>query len=75
MRTEAFTRMQAINENGSDSEEGDEDEDLSDNFDSSDEDIELIDYENAITKDLWVPNDPKLYVIYDGRRFVNYNDE
>ena len=75
MRTEAFTRMQAINENGSDSEEGDTEEDLSDNFDSSDEDIELIDYENAITKDLWVPNDPKLYVIYDGRRFVNYNDE
>jgi len=48
---------------------------MSDNFDSSDEDIELIDYENEITKTLWLPNEPKLYVIYNGRKFVNYNDD
>lgn len=49
--------------------------DLSDSFESSDEDIELIDFENEITKNLWVPNEAKLYIIYNGKRFVNYNDE
>ena len=47
---------------------------MSDNIDSSDDDIELIDYENEITKALWLPNEPKLYVIYNGHKFINYND-
>ena len=28
---------------------------MSDNFESSDEDIELIDYDNEITRNLWMP--------------------
>ena len=50
-------------------------DELSDNLDSSDEDIEMVEYDNEITQGLWMPNEPKLYVIYDGRKFVNYNDE
>ena len=48
---------------------------MSDNFESSDEDIELIDYDNEITRNLWMPSEAKLYCIYDGRRFINYNED
>ena len=50
-----------------------EDED-SDDFSSSDEDIEMFDYDNEITQDLWLPSEPKLFVIYNGKRFVSYDD-
>ena len=50
-------------------------EDKSDQAASSDEEIELIDYDNEITKNLWLPNEPKLYVIYNGYKFINYNGE
>lgn len=56
-------------------EESSEDSNLSDNFESSDEDIEMVEYESEITKEMWIPNDPKLYVVYNGRKWVNYNDE
>ena len=51
----------------------DEDED-SDDISSSDEDIEMFDYDNEITQDLWLPSEPKLFVIYNGERFVSYDD-
>lgn len=57
------------------SEESENGEDkLADNFDSSEEDIELYDYENEITNKMWMPSEPKLYAIYNGHKFVNYKD-
>mmetsp|Transcript_25480 Transcript_25480/g.34037 ORF Transcript_25480/g.34037 Transcript_25480/m.34037 type:complete len:266 (+) Transcript_25480:3381-4178(+) len=59
-----------------DDEDSDEAEDgLSEDFGSSDEDIELFDFENEITSKFWLPAEPRLFCIYNGRRFVNYNDE
>lgn len=79
MRTEAFRRMQIADANERDeeaAEESDEsEEDLSEDFGSSDDDIELFDYENQVTSDYWLPNEARLFCIYNGRRFVNYNDE
>jgi len=48
---------------------------LSDEIDSSDEEIEFYEYENALTSKIWMPNEPKLYAIYNGQKFVNYKDE
>lgn len=35
----------------------------------------MFDYDNAITQNLWLPNEPKLFVIYNGKKYVNYDDE
>jgi len=56
-------------------EDSDAEESLSDNIESSDEDVEMIDYENDITRQHLLPTEGKLYVIHSGRRFVNFNDE
>ncbi len=50
-------------------------EDLSEDLDSDEEELQFVEYENHITKQVWLPNEAKLYVIHNGRRFVNYNDE
>ena len=35
----------------------------------------MIDHENSITSDVWLPSEPKLFVIYNGKKFVDYDDE
>ena len=50
-------------------------EDLSEDLDSDEEQLQFVEYENHITKQVWLPNEAKLYVIHNGRHFVNYNDE
>ena len=47
---------------------------MSEDLDSSDEEIELIDYQNELTENLCLPEEPKLWVIYDGKKFVKYDD-
>ena len=81
MRTEVFNKMRAVDNALDESDDMEESEDsqaeanLSENFSSSDEDIEMFDYDNDITQGIWLPNEPKLYVIYDGKKFVSYDDE
>jgi len=77
-RTRRFTDLNHAEEEESEDEESvasDPGDDLSEDLDSSDDDVEFIEYENHLTKQIWLPNEAKLYVIYNGRRFVNYNDE
>jgi len=77
-RTRRFTDLNHGEEDESEDEESaasDPADDLSEDLDSSDDDVEFIEYENHLTKQIWLPNEAKLYVIYNGRRFVNYNDE
>ena len=52
-----------------------EDDNMSDDLSSSDSDFEIVEYENELTSRLWLPNEPKLYAIFNGRKFVNFNDE
>ena len=47
---------------------------MSEDLDSSDEEIELISYQNELTENLCIPEEPKLWVIYDGKKFVKYDD-
>lgn len=79
-RTEVFNRMRAVDDALDQSEESSADsvkvDDLSDEILSSDDElIEMFDYENEITRNMWTPNEPKLFVIFNGRRFVDYDDE
>ena len=70
--------MRAVDEaldESEDSEESKDEDDQSDDFSSSDEDIEMVDHENEITRDMWLPSEPKLFVIYNGKKFVGYDDE
>lgn len=78
MRTEVFNRMRHVDnqlDESEDSADSQEEDDLSDNLSSSDEDIEMFDYDNDITQGLWLPNEPKLFVIYNGKKFISYDDE
>lgn len=80
MRSEVFNRMRAVDnaledsEEDEDSEKEEENADLSDDF-SSDEELDMVDYDNDITQGLWIPTEPKLFVIYNGKKFVCYDDE
>ena len=47
---------------------------MSEDLDSSEEEIELISYQNELTENLSLPEEPKLWVIYDGKKFVKYDD-
>lgn len=47
----------------------------SDNLESSDEDLEFVDYENEITREKWLPAEPKLFLIHTGKRFVKYGED
>lgn len=42
---------------------------------SSDDDIELYEYENEITSKYWMPSEARLFCIYNGRSFINFNDD
>ena len=47
---------------------------MSEDLDSSEEEIELISYQNELTENLSLPEEPKLWCIYDGKKFVKYDD-
>ena len=47
-------------------EEYDEEEDLSSDLGSSEEEFGIIDYDNELTRDIWLPSEPRLFVLYLG---------
>ena len=48
---------------------------MSDDLDSSEEELGLIEYENSFTRGIWLPEDPRLFLIFNGQKFIDYDDE
>ena len=59
---------------GTESEEADSSEEDQDDL-SSEEDLMMYDYDNKITQDIWLPQEPRLYVLFIGGKFLSYREK
>ena len=35
----------------------------------------MIDYDNELTKEIWLPQEPRLFVLYLGGKYESYSEE
>lgn len=78
MNTQAVKKtlkVQAVEEEDDEDSDDEAEGDLSEDFGSSDDDVEFYEFDNEVTSNYWVPTEARFFVIYNGRGFVNYNDE
>ena len=61
---------------GSDSEdEYDDEEELSEDFDSSEDEMTMLEYDNELTRNIWLPQEPRLFALYIGGKFISYSEQ
>ena len=58
---------------GSESEDADSSEDEMGDI-SSEEDLMMYEFDNKITQDIWLPQEPRLFVLYIGDKFISYSE-
>ena len=58
---------------GSESEDCDSSEDEVGDI-SSEEDLMMYEFDNKITQDIWLPQEPRLFVLYIGDKFISYTE-
>ena len=58
---------------GSESEDAESSEDEMGDI-SSEEDLMMYEFDNKITQDIWLPQEPRLFVLYIGDKFISYSE-
>ena len=58
---------------GSESEDAESSEDEMGDI-SSEEDLMMYEFDNKITQDIWLPQEPRLFVLYIGDKFISYTE-
>lgn len=58
---------------GSESEDADSSEDEMGDV-SSEEDLMMYEFDNKITQDIWLPQEPRLFVLYIADKFISYSE-
>ena len=58
-----------------DDSEDEYDEEESNDLSSDDENFDMIEYDNELTRNIWLPQEPRLFALYIGNKYISYNEE
>ena len=35
----------------------------------------MLEYDNALTRDIWLPQEPRLFALFIGGKYISYNED